>query len=276
MLTECGYGLRRAQIIMSGATVSPYLDGVLASTVFDIDATIAASYPGSGVTWANLAAPADGSAQAAYDFYRGNGSTSTTYPAFNGSAGSSAAYWSFDGNDHFDLKSGVNTPFLRDVHKTTGGSDFWIAMAFRPVDNGTTTGYFTTMAGTSVPGLRIEQLSNEFTRLLQRSGSTVATGPDVTLTPGSDSLYIVSHSHSLNETAIWLNSATGSTAAHPFSATTTDASAVARIGHRVHGSGILLSGTRLYSLAMGSEYLNNTKAAAIIAHLNTRHGRIYA
>jgi hypothetical protein len=33
---------------------------------------------------------------------------------------------------------------------------------------------------------------------------------------------------------------------------------------------------RLYSLAMGNEYLDDTKAAAIIAALEARHGRAYA
>src|SRR5574343_994393 len=102
------------------------LSDVIASAVFDLDATQAASYPGSGTTWSNLVtAPADGSAQTAYDFYRGDGSTSTTYPTFNGTPGSAAAYWSFDGGDLFDLKSGANTTFLKNAHKSAGGGIGW-------------------------------------------------------------------------------------------------------------------------------------------------------
>jgi hypothetical protein len=175
MLTECGYGLRRTQMNISGTPASSYLDGVLASTVFDLDATIAASYPGSGLTWANLATPADGAAKTAYDFFLGDGVTATTYPAFSGSAGNSAAYWSFDGGDYFDLKSGANTAFLRDAHKTTGGSDFWIAMAYRPVDGGVTQGLFTTTDGTGTAGFRTEQLGSELIQLVQRGPTTTQT-----------------------------------------------------------------------------------------------------
>lgn len=275
MLTECGYGLRRTQMNISGTPASSYLDGVLASTVFDLDATIAASYPGSGLTWANLAIPADGAAKTAYDFFLGDGVTATTYPAFSGSAGNSAAYWSFDGGDYFDLKSGANTPFLRDAHKTTGGSDFWIAMAYRPVDGGVTQGLFTTTDGTGTAGFRTEQLGSELIQLVQRGAATTQTNGGY-VTPGADTLYIASHSHATNMTTHWRNSLTGSSVSHTFSTTTTDATRAARIGQRTTGNSPLLSGNRLYAVAMGNEYLDNAKAASIIAHLNARHGRTYA
>ena len=55
-------------------SITPYLDGLLTGAVVDLDATMLASYNGSGYngsgqTWANMiAAPADGSAKTAGDF----------------------------------------------------------------------------------------------------------------------------------------------------------------------------------------------------------------
>lgn len=172
MLTESTYGFSRPRPLFQSESVSTYLDGVLASTVCDLDATIAASYGGSGTTWANLVtAPADGSAQTAYDFYLGNGSTGTTYPAFNASSGSAAAYWSVDGGDYFSLKSGANTSFLNSLHKTTGGSDWWIAMALKYVTNSTGQYFSTARTGTAgQTGIQADQNAGAF-RIAQRGNA---------------------------------------------------------------------------------------------------------
>ena len=95
-------------------------DAAIPVAVFELDAGLSASYGGSGQTWANIVtAPADGSGQTAYDFYRGatNGSEGSD-PTFNGSAGANSAneFWSFDGGDYFTL-AGSNTTFLNSLHK---------------------------------------------------------------------------------------------------------------------------------------------------------------
>ena len=113
-------------------SITPYLDGLLTGAVFDLDATMLASYNGSGQTWANMiAAPADGSAKTAGDFYRGvNGTATATDPTFTGSAGSQSAYWLHDGFDAFFLAGG-NTAFIDSLHRTTGGSDYTFINAYR-------------------------------------------------------------------------------------------------------------------------------------------------
>lgn len=106
----------------------PDLQPLIASAVWDCDATSALSYPGSGQTLANLvAAPADGSAQTAYDFWLGADNTaSASDPTFTGSAGSSTAEFSLDGGDFFTIKA--NTALIDNMHKTTGGASW--SMAF--------------------------------------------------------------------------------------------------------------------------------------------------
>jgi hypothetical protein len=67
-----------------------------------------------------------------------------------------------------------------------------------------------------------------------------------------------------------VDTGTGTEVASTFSTTTSDASVFAKLFFSTQAE------NRMYSLAMGNEYLDNTKAAAIIAALNTRHGRTYA
>lgn len=277
-MLKIGRGLVAGRIHAPSAPGSPYLDGVVTSAVLDLDATIAASYAGTGTTWANLvAAPADGSATTAYDFYTGNGSTATTYPSFNGSAGNAAAYWGFDGGDYFLLKSGTNTNFINDLHKSAGG-DFWVAITFRIPDLATTSGLYTTQSGTSSSGLRAELTNTENINSQQRGDSTSATTVALAVgaSTGTDHILLMSHSNASNNWRVWLDTVTAANVAQTFVTATTAASAALTIATRLAATGRIDSGARLYSFAMGNEYLDNTKAAAIINHLEIRHGRNYA
>ena len=259
--------------------VADDLSASLASAVFDLDATLAASYPGTGTTWANLvSAPADGAGQTDYDFFRGEGSTSTKYPTFNGSAGDAAAYWSLDGGDWFQIKSGSNTAFLNNLHKTTGGQDFWIAITGRYISTASASLFSTRQFSGTVNGidfLAYNSASGKFQVRQRGATAEVTISPTPTVAAGNDFILIVSHSHSGNYTRFYLNSTSDTGAAHTFNAgTNTPARAV--IGALDANGVIPVPNTfRIYSAAGGNEYLDDTKAAAIIAHLEARHGRDY-
>lgn len=279
MLKKLGYGLRTG--CSTEDEVSPYLDGVLASTVLDLDATIAASYSGSGQVWANLiVSPADGAAQTDYDMYLGAGSgSSTDDPTFTGSADDPAAYFAMDGGDHFSLKSGVNTNFLKNLHKTTGGTDWWMAATVKSVNFTNANILFATQSGTTGIGLRAQFNINEGLTHVQRGGTANATATSTIATgTNNETIAIVSHSHAANTTRFWISRAgatgTAEEIAHTYNTTTSDPSAVFALS--LFASGFQLeNGVRVYGFAMGNEYLDNTKAAAIITHLETRHGRDY-
>lgn len=100
----------------------PDLQPLIASAVWDCDATSAASYT-SGQTWANLvAAPADGSAQTAYDFQLGaTTGAEGSDPTFVGTPGSASCKFTLDGGDYFQIKNG-NTTFIKNLQKKTAGS----------------------------------------------------------------------------------------------------------------------------------------------------------
>jgi len=278
MLKRLGYGLSGGFKAPIGAS-SAYLDSVVASVCCDLDATQTDSYPGSGQTWANLiASPADGAAQTDYDFYLGfTATTDGDEPTFNGTAGDTTAYWSFDGGDRFGLKSGVNTAFLNNLHKTTGGSDFWVAYAWNHVDTTWQNRFFFSTYGYSTTnGLIVGEYAQETVGLTQyTSGAANKTTSFISGAPQGDHIAVASHSHSTNETTIWLDTASGRVMSHTFTTNTTDPTGALTISGGTNGGVPLSSEDKLYSMAFGNEYLDDTKAAAIIAHLETRHGRDY-
>lgn len=273
---------RKTNLSAATAAGPAFLNAVLASTVMDLDATLSASYGGTGQAWSNLiAAPADGAAQTAYDFYRGASVTATTDdPTFTGTAGSAAAYWAMDGGDYFRLVTGTNTTWLNNLHKTTGGSDFWYALAMRYNDGGgsaTQRILSTGINGGTAIGIASTVNSSERINHLQY-GTSLSNGSNNTdtLSSGTDYLLIVSHSHSGNNTRFWVNTRTAVNVAQTYSTTTSSAAGILTIGANADNSSPVVNGTRLYGCYMGNEYLDNTKAGLIFDHLNTRHGRTYA
>lgn len=256
---------------------SPYLDGLIPSTVFDLDATIAASYGGSGVVWSNLTAyPADGADRHDYDFVLGDGSTSSTFPTLTGSVGDPGAYWHMDGNDFFRLQSGNNTAFLANLHKASSGQDFWIAAAVRLVSGGNHTLLSTRPTSSSTArGLSFDHFNNNFCRLAQHAGSggaNFATPSDITVP--LEAVFVWSHSRSGNQSRLWLNSASPfNQAAHTF-AGNEDTTGFLHIGSS-GGDWRSTNNTQIYSMAMGNEYLDSGQVTRILSHLRARHKRAY-
>lgn len=249
------------------------LADVVDSVVFDLDVTQAASYPGSGTTWSNLVT-ATGTT---YDFYRGDGATSTTYPTFNGSAGSAAAYWSFDGGDYFRLKSGVNPNFLARLGRTDIAQDFWMAIAFNPANFTASRQIITnTTTGSGGRGVALSMLSTEVMNLDSlTAGIDTSATLGAALSIGAASLMIVTHDYATNTTRYWRNSVTGADVSQTFDTLTSDGTAALTIGANGTLSTFIPSGSLIYSVAMGNEYLDNTKAAAVINALCARHNRNY-
>jgi hypothetical protein len=253
---------------------------LLPSIAFDLDATIAASYGGSGETWANLASvPGEGSAKTAYDMNRGTSSGSEgSDPTFTGSAGDYGAYWSMDGGDQFSLASGANTAFLRDLGKTTGGSDFYFGMALRmPADDSAVDTLFSAETSTASIGWRIQQTTGETLQMVQRGDTNVSSvNPTPTIPPSTDKLLIVSHSHSLNTTRFWIDGTNAIEIAQTFNATTTNASALFKIGVLGASTNPVANGTRIYAAFGGNAYLDNSQSSVIRAVMRTRHRRSYS
>ena len=278
--------IQQVMLGLGGTTAVTYLQTTVASTVFELDATRSDSTDGSSQTWSNrTAVPADSAAQTDYDFYRGANSTATTDdPTFNGSAGSAAAYWSFDGGDFFSIKSGANTTFLNNLHKTTGGADFWFAAACYPV---AVSGQLINTRSTSdvtIEGIGIAitstgtALNASFDGLgcghSQRgdTANSPSGSAQTGFTGGVPVLHVVSHKHSTNETFVYRNGVK-TTYSHTYNATTDSAGLAARIGDGI--SNKLSNTTRLYAVAMGNVAVTDGIEAAIRTYFETAHARSY-
>lgn len=246
---------------------------VLASTVMDIDATMGASYT-SSQTWANIeTTPADSAAQSAYDVYLGTTSSSQTNdPTFTNTADTYPAYFNFDGGDVLTL-AGSNTAFLDALHKTTGGTDWWIAMPFRYVSG--TQYLFGTASGAPLNGIAAFISSNKIT-VRQAGGSSVDKQLSPTLSSATNYLFIISYNASLAKYTYWLNTRAGTDEAVTFVTATNNAAHSLNISSLDGSSLPLINGSRLYGFSMGNEHLDDTKAGAIIDQYNARHRRLYA
>jgi hypothetical protein len=257
-----------------GGSPSP-LGGAVSSTVFDLDATVSASYGGSGQTWANYEdTPADSSSQTAYDVYLGATSSVTTDdPTFNGSAGDAGAYFSSDGGDEFRLVGSVTT-YLQSLHKQgTGEQDWWIAFAFRYTDNGAAQYLFGTTTG-SRPYIDIGISNTDKVRITQWPASgNVAVSTTGGLTGGTDYLVLITHDSVGNNTKFYLSSLTEESISQNFTANTTNATTMSVL--RVVGTGTAPSGTRLYGVSGGNAYIGDTEFQAICDEYELRHARTY-
>lgn len=253
------------------------LQAIAASCVFDLDATMEASYGGSGTTWSNLVAtPADGSAQTAYNFTFGDGANSATYPTFNGTAGDSAAYFSFDGGDYFTCAETI-TAFTENVSKTTGGQPFTAVMCYQVFDSGvdqTILANGGNSAGSEI-GYRFGQnragTTRAFLRFAGASSATNALLPNSTADPsvGDNVLQYCAKDATTNyKLGIAGGEVTGTTVAGG----TSYANWI--IGARPDGFPVS-SGFRIYSIAVFNEVLDADQLAAVKAALGARHGRTY-
>jgi hypothetical protein len=276
MLLKLGYGISKENY---GYASDISLTGIVSSCVFDLDATIAASYGGSGQVWSNLApSPADGAAQTDYDFHLGADNTATTDdPAFNGIPGNPAAYFSFDGGDRFSLKSGSNTAFLNNLHKTTGGADWTCVAALYTNNVSVANPIMNTQNASTDPGLRCQINASEFPSHSQRGSTATVTADSnpAAIPTGMPVIAAFAHKHSNNKTKIWVNSATGTELDHPYNTTTASAAKPMTIGWMPTNRSAE-NGMRLYAISMFNAYLSNAEVAAVIAAYNARHGRTYA
>lgn len=264
-------------------TMSAFVDFVLASAVADLDATLSSSYGGSGQTLTNgVTAPADGSAQTAYDAWLGIDNTSSASdPAFTGSAGSAAAYFALDGGDYFTFKSVVDPLTLYNMHRKTGGTNkWWVAMAYQTGDDtgvalwgrgytGGTYGVYLWRAASNTSIYHDYGATTE----LQNGGLNQAASTNYIL------IVSVDMEATSNNVKFWLNTTTAATFSKTWSSDNNNPTRNFHIGATVNSGGTvsspMASGGRIYGFYVGNELLDDAKAADIFALIEARHERDY-
>lgn len=230
------------------------------------DATLSGSYNGSGSTWTNIAStPADGSAASAYD-------QTIASMAFNGTAGNAAANFSANGTSFFEL-TGANTAFLENLHKTTGGVDFSVVIAYQAAATTAATLFSTANTATAL-GINLDTgTAITFRQRGDTASSNVSGG---TVTAGVWNILIVSHSAAGGTSIRWLNTKSGSLQGHVFNATSSAPTVNMHVGSRNDSTNYIPSGSLIAGVSIFNNYLNDTQAAQIIDYYNNLHGRTYA
>ena len=271
-----GFHQRYRGIGSGGGGSDGSLGDTVASCVWDLDATISDSYDGSSQTWYNLrATPADGESQSQYNYYRGaSSSSSTDDPTFTGSAGSSSAYFALDSGDFFTPVSATIPTFVKNLHKTTGGSTATIILCMQTGASG----YFWG-TGPSSPGSvhGIYFYKNGSTGLLVDQFGTSAYGrTSTTITAHSTPVLLaVAFDYTNDIFKVASNARTFSTTTIVKVTSTTDATNTMKIG--ANGASAKTGGSfRLYGCYGFNTVLTNAELDDLVDVLNTRHGRTYA
>lgn len=256
----------------------------VASTCFVLEASNSSSYSGSGQTWSNvIASPADGAAQSDYDLYRGNGSgSSTDDPAFTGTAGVAGAYWLFDGGDFFISTQGsdVSPGFLAKMQRTDS-TGFWLAFALR-YDSAATNRLFANTTSAAEYGMQFSISASGILQNGRYRNSTVQTttiAGSGAFVDNNDYLVIVSMNAARTNFRWWKNTRTASNTApgSAWTAVTTDASRRHGIGSNYPTNSAFTPNTaRLYGLAGGNDYIDDTAAGYIFDYFNTSTGITFA
>lgn len=238
----------------------------ITGTVFDVDASRSDSYSGSGA-WKNLVFdPNDGSAQTDYDF------TVNGNPVFTGSPGDHDAYWLMDGTgDRFT--AAFSTDFTNALHKTTGGTDFWIAANFRFIQNDAAQNIASTQTNSTSNGIRFNTGSNENIGMAQGNGTTtVNTGSSPSaMVDGTDYIVILTYQASTGATKIYKDTNTPLVnTTQVYNTNTSNAAGAMTIGASNNGGSTVPNGTRFYGVAAGNSYLSDADAQAIIDEYTAR------
>lgn len=256
-----GFGLGRKSI--SGITV---LSDITDAAVFEIDFTVAGSYPGTGTAVNNLvASPADGSAKSDYNF-------TLTGGTFTGTAGDSAAYMAFDGSTYLTITGG-NTALLNALQNDAGSDFFWYFVG-RPAGDFNEQAIMSTRHSAS-RGVTMSLDSAEELDFVQWGGSYVTSNTGITVVAGTDAFIGWSHDNTGDESGAYYNSGTATTAAHAFASTTGTAQGDLKIGADTAAGRTLANGWRGYAVGMLNEYPSDATVAAIIAMYEERHARDY-
>ena len=266
-----------ANEVFSGGGV--FLDSVIASTIYDLDATLSGSFDPSADSqkWRNpISAPADGSAQAAYDYFLGiNSLVSSDDPEHVGIVGDEAAYFEMDGSDFWNKVDPVNTPFFRDLHKTTGGSPFTLGVALRtpPSFGGNQDILMCTGRSNAFDGFKLLITSGGQMVLQQNSIGSKFTFDTTVLAANTDYILLVSGDYVAGgNISFRSNSATPVDITMVKDISTSDPEGVLRLASHVSTPGSFPeAGTRIYGYYAFNEVIDNTKAQTIIDHLVARH-----
>ena len=244
-----------------------------ASCVFDLDARVPASYPGTGQVWKNLIAlPADGAVQTAYDFNLGNSSgVAANDPAFQ----VSPPAWTLAGAQFFTLASGAGGPaFLSNLHREDAGNLTTFVIQFHYVASAHLQVLLgnSSSSSTNHAGFRLMISTAGVLQFLRNTGDAASTNntKSTGITLVTDTDYVL---------AFTFNSATLAYKASINGASFSDVGSAVSLGNNTHAAvdtttlcannaqttAALEAGSRVKACSMYNAILSDAQLAAVVA-----------
>lgn len=261
--------LRRRRVNSLGSPISV----IVPDTIFQWDANLVASYPGTGQPLYNvITTPYGGDSQAALNWQLGSTSgVSTDDPSYL------PGKFVSDGGGALSLVS--STPFLNSLHRSDSGQVFWAAISFSfgSVPSSTAP-VFGNSSGSGISGWRVEW-SSAATMILRRAdGTNNASGVNLatSLTALTPYLAVLVYVPTTGEWKFAINSRTfnaSGTSAFPNTVSSTNrfyAFAAANSSNRMPAD------SEFYGASMGAGDLTDSQLSDIVDYYNALHGRTYA
>ncbi len=257
-----------------------YLDDIAGlDVVFQIDATISASYSGTGQTISNIiASPFGGAAQTELDFFLGSdGTAETSDPTFTGTAGTDSAYFLHDaGGDWFSMKNAA-VAGIKDATRSSVVTNGWLAFVYKNTPGGgSVQKTFSNHDGVSLTGFELRQNTNEsiFGNLKGTNFRNIVTTPASAVSVAGETLIIFSwqtDGFGSIDGQLYINSDTPTATRTSLYESLTDSTSRVFLGATPNGTQPIDNGARFYGAAFGRGAMTDTKAAAIRAWYQANH-----
>jgi hypothetical protein len=265
--TGCGITGDTTVASEGGITRTAPLSDLVASAVFDVDATIGDSYGGTGQTWANIIADTD------YNHTLGNNaSPSTDDPTFTGTPDDPAAYFNFDGGDRMHWTNGL-PDLIKQMHRTDIAQDWTLVWAGRSPASGGQFPFLRTGSGTAASqGVQLSwSASNGL--LYQHYGDAASSFKRTFDVVGADEDFVlaIGYDHAAGEVTFWSNGAAGETVSFVLTTATADAATNTIFFAAAFPS----NGSRIYAVSGFNEKLSDADFAKVAEHYELRHNRSY-
>lgn len=250
-----------------------------ASLIARLDATISASYPGSGDDWLDV------NGDSAYAFHRGeNSATNAKDPTFLGMAGDKDAAFLFDGGDRVTIKA--NTAFIERIHKTDEtslGVTFQISFYWPLYPQSGLTFFFGDEEGSTHHGFKFYYnnssgnfIFDQVANVGSSANTTVASG--VTIQPGTFNTLMLSiqktqanqgtYRFKFNDNGV----ETGVTAL--YNATTTNATKKFQFSG-IGSSAVFPAGVKVKGFTLFSDSLSSAQEDSVQSLLETAYGNTF-
>lgn len=270
-----------SSLIASGGGSFPAapISSVAPNSIFQWDANLPASYPGSGQPLYNVIdVPFGGDPHDNTHWQLGNTSNPTTDdPTFVPGIFPTAAKFTTDGADVLTIVA-ASTPFIDSLHRSDTGQTFWAISAFSSGTTDVAQNIYGNANGSALSGWRVDWNTSNLLRFIRSDGTVNAPSQamETGLLANTPYLHVFTYNPATGTWKSAINSRTfNNTATDPFPNTVTATGRFSAFASN-NSSARMSAGSEFYGAALGAGDLNNTQLSAIVDYYNTLHGRVYA